>query len=130
MSQLDPATLSSGRYTPTTVDHFQHPRNVGKMHDANGFGYVNDPATETTISVYVRVDAARVLRASFRTFGCSACVAASSMATTLVGDRPLAEAQTLSADAVDEALGGLPPDKRYCAELAADAMRRALRHSA
>jgi nitrogen fixation NifU-like protein len=127
MSQLDPAVPSPSRFSATTVDHFQNPRNVGKMHDANGFGYVDDPATETTISLYVRIEGGGVLRASFRTFGCSACVAASSMATTLVPGRSLADAETISAEVLDEALGGLPPDKRYCAELAAEALQRALR---
>lgn len=130
MPELDPALRTFDRYAAATVDHFQHPRNVGRMHDADAFGYVDDPTTETTISIYVKMDAGRVARASFRTFGCSACVAASSMATTLVSERPLADALAVTAAAVDDALGGLPPDKRYCAELAAEAMLRALRQVA
>jgi NifU-like protein involved in Fe-S cluster formation len=87
---------------------------------------VDDAATETTISVYVAVADGRVARATFRTFGCSACVAASSAVTELIIGRPVAQAAAVSADEVDEALGRLPADKRYCAELAAEAARRAL----
>jgi nitrogen fixation NifU-like protein len=89
-------------------------------------GYVDDAATETTISIYLRVVDSVVERATFRTFGCSACVAASSMATVAITGRSLGEAAALSADALDIALGGLPEDKRFCAELAAEAVRRAL----
>jgi NifU-like protein involved in Fe-S cluster formation len=101
---------------------------VGRLADADGVGRVDDPARETTIAIYVRLapDGQTVERATFRTFGCSACVAASSMATELLIGHGRAEAATLSADALNDALGGLPLDKRYCAELAAEAVRRAL----
>lgn len=116
--------VSSTRYSAATVDHFQHPRNVGRLADADAVGRVDDPSTETTISIYLKLADGRVTRATFRTFGCSACVAASSVATELLigrasGEPPLAQE-------LDAALGGLPADKRYCAELAAEAARRAL----
>jgi nitrogen fixation protein NifU and related proteins len=123
---VDAAPGSSARYSPTTVDHFQHPRNVGRLPDADALGYVDDAATETTISIYLKVAGGVVDRATFRTFGCSACVAASSMATVVIAGRPLADASALSADALDAALGGLPGDKRFCVELAAEAVRRAV----
>ena len=86
-------------------------------------GRVDDAERETSISIYVRLDAdGRVERATFRTFGCSACVAASSMATELVVGRR----EGVSADELDAALGGLPSEKRYCVELVAEAVRRAL----
>jgi NifU-like N terminal domain len=120
---LDPGAGAAARYTPTTVDHFQQPRNVGRLADAHAVGRVDDVARETTISIYVRFGAdARVERASFRTFGCSACVAASSMATELLPGRR----EGISPEELETALGGLPADKRYCVDLVAEAVRRAL----
>jgi nitrogen fixation NifU-like protein len=113
-------------YSPPTVDHFQHPRNVGRLADADGVGRIDDVARETTITIYLKLAGERVARATFRTFGCSACVAASSMATELLIGRDLAEARQLTAAAIDAALGGLPADKRYCVELVAEAVGRAL----
>jgi NifU-like protein involved in Fe-S cluster formation len=123
---VDADGSAASRYAPATVDHFQHPRNVGRLANADALGYVDDAATETTISVYVAVAHGRVARATFRTFGCSACVAASSAVTELIIGRPVAQGAAVSAEQVDRALGGLPADKRYCAELAAEAARRAL----
>jgi nitrogen fixation protein NifU and related proteins len=74
------------------------------------------------VEVYVKLEGGRVWRATFRTFGCSACIAASSVATELLVGRDLAP----TADELDAALGGLPADKRYCVELVAEAARRAL----
>jgi nitrogen fixation protein NifU and related proteins len=116
--------VSGQRYSPITVDHFQHPRNVGRLADADGVGRVDDPERETTVTLYVKRAQGRVVEARFRTFGCSACVAASSMATELLVGR--GTAQLLSADEIDAALGGLPSDKRYCVELVAEAAHRAL----
>ena len=89
-------------------------------------GRVDDPARETTITIYVRLTpAGGIERATFRTFGCSACVAASSMATEVLVGMGRPQAVAFSAEALDAALGGLPVDKRYCAELVAEAVRRA-----
>jgi NifU-like protein involved in Fe-S cluster formation len=114
--------VTASRYAAATIDHFQHPRNVGRMVDADRVGRVDDAATETTISIYVKLARRRVGRATFRTLGCSACIAASSVATELLVGR----SQALSASEIDTALGGLPEDKRYCAELVAEATRRTL----
>ena len=85
-------------------------------------GRVDDAETDTMVQIYVKLDAGRVVRATFRTFGCSACIAASSIATeTLIGRTT----PPLAAE-LDKALGGLPADKRYCADLVAEAARRAL----
>jgi nitrogen fixation NifU-like protein len=112
-------------FTATTVEHFQHPRNVGRLLDADAVGRVDDPERETTISMYVKFEADHVARATFRTFGCSACIAASSIATELLIGRSRAAARELNAEALDSALGGLPTEKRYCAELVAEAIRLA-----
>jgi NifU-like protein involved in Fe-S cluster formation len=90
--------------------------------DADRVGRVDDAASDTMVQIFVKLDGGRVARATFRTFGCSACIAASSMATELLAGRSSAP----SANELDAALGGLPVDKRYCAELVAEAARRAL----
>ena len=90
------------------------------MVDADRTGVVDDAASETTITLYVRVDGDRIERATFRTFGCSACIAASSVATELL----IGRSEPLSAEEIDVALGGLPEDKRYCADLVVEATRR------
>jgi NifU-like protein involved in Fe-S cluster formation len=113
---------SEARYTDTTVDHFQHPRNVGRLADADAMGRVDDAESDTMVEIYVKLARGRVAQATFRTFGCSACIAASSIATELLPGR----ASPPSAAEIDTALGGLPADKRYCADLVAEAARRAL----
>ena len=92
------------------------------MLDADHVGRVDDAATDTMVQVFVKLSAGVVERATFRTFGCSACIAASSVATELLIGRQSAP----TADELDAALDGLPSDKRYCAELVAEAARRAL----
>ena len=113
-------------YSPTAVEHFRHPRNVGRLDDANAVGTVDDPATENIITIYLRIEGGRVAAARFRTFGCSACIAASSMATELVRGRTAAEARAIDGTAILAALDGLPQSKRHCAELAGRALAVAL----
>ena len=85
-------------------------------------GRVDDAETDTLVEIYVKFDSGRVARATFRTFGCSACIAASSIATEILVGRAAAP----SAAELDSALGGLPADKRYCCDLVAEAAARAL----
>ena len=113
-------------YSARTVEHFRHPRNVGRLENANAVGAVDDFTTENYISFSLLIEAGRVVAARFRTFGCSACVAASSAVTQLVEGKSLDEARAVDAEAVLEALDGLPPSKRHCAELAARALAAAL----
>lgn len=124
-SQLSPAGLLG--YSPTAAEHVRHPRNVGRLADANAVGAVDDRATENLITIYLRIEAGRVAAARFRTFGCSACIAASSAATELATGRTLAQAGAIDAQALLTALDGLPDDKRHCANLAAQALAQALR---
>jgi NifU-like protein involved in Fe-S cluster formation len=114
--------VSEVRFSAATVDHFQHPRNVGRLADADAVGRVDDAETDTMVEIYVKLEAGAVARATFRTFGCSACIAASSIATELL----VGLATAPSAGELDRALGGLPADKRYCADLVAEAAQRAL----
>ena len=96
------------------------------MLDADRVGRVDDTASDTLVEIFVQLSpAGHVKRATFRTFGCSACIAASSMATELL----LGRARPLTASELETALGGLPDDKRYCAELVAEASLRALQGS-
>ncbi len=113
-------------YGPTVVEHFSRPRNVGRIEDADGVGRVDDRVTDNLVTIYVKLDGRRIEAARFRTLGCSACVAASSVATELVAGRSLDEALAIDASAILTALGGLPSDKQHCAELAARALQLAL----
>ena len=113
-------------FNPTVVEHFSRPRNVGRIDDPDGVGRVDDRATDTLIQIYLKLDGPRVATARFRTLGCSACIGASSVATELVAGRPLAQALGVDARAILAALGGLPPDKECCADLAARALQEAL----
>jgi NifU-like protein involved in Fe-S cluster formation len=114
--------VSEVRFSATTVDHFQHPRNVGRLTDADAVGRVDDAETDTMVEIYVKYGAGRVVCATFRTFGCSACIAASSIATEILVGR----ASAPTAAELDTALGGLPTDTYYCVNLVAEAARRAL----
>ena len=114
--------MSEVRFSAITVDHFQHPRNVGRLADADGVGRVDDAETDTMVEIYVKLENGVVTRAAFRTFGCSACIAASSIATEMLVGR----ATPPSAAELDAALGGLPTDRRYCVDLVAEAAKRAL----
>lgn len=112
-------------YGPIVVDHISHPRNVGALDGATGVGTVDDAETENLIIVYVRVVDGQIMSASFRALACSACIAAASMATELLtGQR--STNKRLNAEMLLDALGGLPWDKRHCAELAARAANLAL----
>jgi nitrogen fixation NifU-like protein len=116
--------VSAPRFTDVTIAHFQHPRNVGRLPEADAVGRVDDAETDTLVEIYVKFEAEFVARATFRTFGCSACIAASSIATELLTG--CTRSSPPSAVDLDSALGGLPADKRYCVELVAEAARRAL----
>ena len=95
------------------------------MDDAHHVGRIDDRDTDTMVQIYVKLTDGRVTQATFRTFGCSACIAASSIATELLMGR----ASPPSAAELDTALGGLPSDKRYCVDLVAEAAKRALQPS-
>ena len=114
--------MSEVRFSAITVDHFQHPRNIGRLIGADAIGRVDDAVTDTMVEIYVKLTGGHVTQATFRTFGCSACIAASSIATELLVGR----ASPPSAAELDTALGGLPSDKRYCVDLVAEAAKRAL----
>ncbi|MBE3035337.1 MAG: Fe-S cluster assembly scaffold protein NifU [Actinobacteria bacterium] len=113
-------------YTDLVMDHFSNPRNVGEIEDADGVGQIGNPVCGDVMRISIDVDDDRIADVKFKTFGCGAAVATSSMVTEMVKGKPLAEAAEISNKAVAEALGGLPPNKMHCSNLAADALHLAI----
>ena len=114
-------------YTDLVMDHFTNPRNVGEIEDADGVGQIGNPVCGDVMRISIAVDGRdRIADVKFKTFGCGAAVATSSMVTEMVMGKSLEEAADISNKAVAEALGGLPPNKMHCSNLAADALHLAI----
>ena len=105
-------------YSDKVMDHFQNPRNVGKMDDADGIGEVGNAKCGDIMRMYIKVEDGVITDCKFNTFGCGSAIATSSMATELIKGKPVEEALELSNQAVVEALDGLPPQKIHCSVLA------------
>ena len=114
-------------YTEKVMDHFQHPRNVGEMENPSGMGTVGNAKCGDMMRIYRDIDDNQVIRdVKFKTFGCGAAVATSSMATEMVKGKTVQEAMEVTNKAVCEALDGLPPVKVHCSLLAEEAIHAAL----
>lgn len=114
-------------YTEKVMDHFQNPRNVGELENASGVGTVGNAKCGDIMRIYLDIDENQVIKdCKFKTFGCGAAVATSSMATELVIGKTIQEAMTITNTAVMEALDGLPPIKVHCSLLAEEAIHAAL----
>ena len=113
-------------YTDLVMDHFSNPRNVGEIEDADGIGQIGNPVCGDVMRISIAVEDDRIEDVKFKTFGCGAAVATSSMVTEMVMGKTLAAAADISNKAVAEALGGLPPNKMHCSNLAADALHLAI----
>jgi len=113
-------------YSEQVMDHFRNPRNVGAIEDADGVGKVGNPVCGDIMELTIKVKDGRIEDAKFRTFGCGAAIATSSMVTELVKGKTIEEALEVSNKAVAEALGGLPPVKMHCSVLAEQALRSAI----
>ena len=113
-------------YTDKVMDHFQNPRNVGEIESPDGVGEVGNPVCGDIMKIYLKVEDDRIVDIKFKTFGCGAAIATSSMATEMVKGKTLDEALAITRNAVAEALGGLPPNKMHCSNLAADAVHKAI----
>jgi len=114
-------------YSEKVLDHFQNPRNVGELEGANGVGTVGNAKCGDIMQMFIKVNDEGVIEdCSFKTFGCGAAVATSSMATELIKGKSLEEAMQLSNAAVVEALEGLPPVKIHCSVLAEEAVKAAI----
>ena len=109
------------------MDHFTHPRNVWGIPDASGIGTVGNPICGDVMKMFLKIENDIITDAKFKTFGCGAAVATSSMVTEMVKGRSIDEALKISNKAVAEALGGLPPVKMHCSVLAEEALRSALK---
>ena len=114
-------------YSERVMDHFTNPRNVGDIPDASGIGTVGNPVCGDVMKMYLKIEQDVIVDVKFKTFGCGAAVATSSMVTEMVKGKTIAEALTITNKAVAEALGGLPPKKMHCSVLAEEALRSALK---
>ena len=114
-------------YSDKVMDHFQHPRNVGKIDDADGIGEVGNAKCGDIMHMYIKVKDDVITDCKFNTFGCGSAIATSSMATELIKGKPISEALELSNKAVVEALDGLPAHKIHCSVLAEEAVRAAVK---
>ena len=113
-------------YSEKVMDHFENPRNVGKLADADGIGEVGNAKCGDIMRMYIKVDDGIITDVKFNTFGCGSAIATSSMATELIKGKPVSEAMLLTNKAVAEALDGLPPVKIHCSLLAEEAIHAAV----
>ncbi len=113
-------------YSEKVMDHFTNPRNVGEIADADGIGEVGNAKCGDIMKMYIKVDGDVISDVKFKTFGCGAAIATSSMATELIKGKTIDEALKLTNRAVVEALEGLPPAKLHCSVLAEQAMKSAI----
>lgn len=113
-------------YSEKVMDHFQNPRNVGELEDANGIGEVGNAKCGDIMKIYLKIEDDIIKDIKFKTFGCGAAIATSSMATEMVKGKPVKEALMLTNKAVAEALDGLPDIKMHCSVLAEEAIKSAI----
>ncbi|MBP7175420.1 MAG: Fe-S cluster assembly scaffold protein NifU [Thermoclostridium sp.] len=113
-------------YSEKVMDHFSNPRNVGEIENADGVGLVGNAKCGDIMKVYLKIENDVIVDVKFKTFGCGAAVATSSMATELIKGKTVEEASKLTNKAVAEALDGLPPVKMHCSLLAEEAVAAAL----
>ena len=113
-------------YSEKVMDHFTNPRNVGEIENADGVGQVGNPKCGDIMKMYLKIEDDVIVNAKFKTFGCGAAVATSSMATELVVGKSIEEALKITNKVVAEALDGLPPAKMHCSNLAEEAISAAI----
>ncbi|HQI92462.1 MAG TPA: Fe-S cluster assembly scaffold protein NifU [Candidatus Dojkabacteria bacterium] len=113
-------------YSNKVMDHFMNPRNVGEIENADGVGIVGNPVCGDIMKMYLKIEDNVIKDAKFKTFGCGAAVATSSMATELIIGKTLEEALDITNNTVAEALDGLPPVKMHCSNLAQQAVKAAI----
>ena len=114
-------------YTDLVMDHFTNPRNVGVIEDADAVGREGNPVCGDMMEMFLKIEDGQIADIKFRTFGCGAAIATSSIATEMVKGKTITEALKLSKKDIADALGGLPANKMHCSNLATDALRSAIR---
>jgi nitrogen fixation NifU-like protein len=114
-------------YSEKVLDHFRNPRNVGEIEDADGIGTVGNPVCGDMMSIYIKVKDNRLEDVKFKTFGCGAAIATTSMTTELAKGKTLDEAMKITREQVADELDGLPPVKMHCSNLAADALHESIK---
>ncbi len=114
-------------YSEKVMDHFNNPRNVGVIEDADGIGEVGNAKCGDIMKIYLKIDGDIISDVKFKAFGCGSAIASSSMATELIKGKPLSQALELTNKAVAEALDGLPAHKMHCSVLAEEAIRAAIK---
>ena len=114
-------------YSDKVMEHFANPRNVGEIPDADGIGKVGNPQCGDVMWLYIKVKDNIITDVKFKTFGCGAAIATSSMITELARGKTIEEAKKISRANVADELGGLPPVKMHCSNLAADALKEAIK---
>ncbi|MGC8816439.1 MAG: Fe-S cluster assembly scaffold protein NifU [Candidatus Hadarchaeum sp.] len=114
-------------YSDKVMEHFRNPRNMGEIPDADGVGTVGNPVCGDMMTIYIKVKDNRIADIKFKTFGCGAAIATSSMTTELAKGKTIEEALRITREDVARDLGGLPPVKMHCSNLAADALHAAIK---
>ncbi|MEW5767432.1 MAG: Fe-S cluster assembly scaffold protein NifU [bacterium] len=113
-------------YSQKVMEHFANPRNVGEIKNPDGVGTVGNPVCGDVMSFYIKVDNGRLSDVKFKTFGCGAAIAVSSIVSEMAKGKTLQEAMTITNKMVAAELGGLPPNKLHCSNLGADALHKAI----
>jgi nitrogen fixation NifU-like protein len=114
-------------YSDKVMEHFKNPRNMGEIPNADGVGTVGNPVCGDLMTMYIKVENDRIKDVKFKTFGCGAAIATSSMTTELAKGKTIDEAMKITRASVAGSLGGLPPVKMHCSNLAADALHAAIK---
>ena len=118
--------MSEIGYSKKVLDHFMNPRNVGVLENPDGYGKVGNPVCGDLMEMFIKVKEEKIDEITFRTFGCTAAIATSSMTTEMAKGKTLDEALKITRKDVADTLGGLPPQKMHCSNLAADALHLAI----
>jgi nitrogen fixation NifU-like protein len=113
-------------YTEKVIDHFENPRNVGELSDANGIAEVGNPTCGDITRIFLKIEDNIIKDIKFKTFGCAAAIASASMLTEMAKGKTVDEALQITDEAVAEMLDGLPAQKMHCSNMAADAMHAAV----
>ena len=113
-------------YSEKVMEHFRNPRNVGEIENPDGIGHVGNPVCGDIMELYIKVNDSTIVDAKFKTFGCGAAIAASSMVTEILKGKSIEKALNISNQEVAEALNGLPPPKMHCSVLAEEALKSAI----